>query len=453
VVNKSANWFKQAGQAGNPLRRQRLRVGVTGLSGAGKTTFITSLINQLENHQKGLLAQRAPFDRLESVRWRRDEVKQPFPYLDSLASLSADPAFWPDSTADLSRVLLDLRFKPQGLLGKLQGAKEVSIEILDYPGEWLLDLPLLNLSYGQWCEQMAEWLERPPRAELAVELRAHLQTIEPEAAADEQVLGELAEQWTAFLQRCRTEAGLSRNQPARFLQPGTGVAAQMLHFIPLPRANQHTSADAKSWWGVCEARFNYYRDFIVRGFYDEHFRHLDQQVLLVDMLSPMDAGQAALADLKDAMEAVLQSFHYGQNGLLARLLRFRPRIRRLALCATKVDKVGPLQQRAVQQCLEDLMVDRLADVRHGGVVVKGIPLSAIRATRQEGDALVAGLQGKPGWVRYQPGDIPAHLPQSLQVNSPQLLALRPPSGLHRNEPFPHYRMDDLVAWIIKGARL
>ncbi|MEH6566061.1 MAG: YcjX family protein [Halopseudomonas sp.] len=453
MANKSANWFKQVGQTSNPLRQRRLRIGVTGLSGAGKTTFITGLINQLENHRKGLLAQRAPFDRLESVRWRRDDVKRPFPYLQSLAALSATPAAWPDSTADLSRVLLDLRFKPQGLLGRLQKGKELSIEILDYPGEWLLDLPLLNLSYGQWCEQMAQWLGQPPRAELAGVLARRLGEIDPVAPADPILLAELAAEWTDFLQRCRSEAGLSRNQPARFLQPGSDVAAQMLHFVPLLQANQHTAGAADSWWALCESRFNYYRDFIVRGFYDEHFRHLDQQVLLVDMLAPMDAGQAALQDLKHAMEAVLESFHYGQNGFLARLLRFRPRIRRLALCATKVDKVGPRQQRAVQQCLEDLMVDRLADVRHGGVEIKGIPLSAIRATRQEGEALVAGLEGKTGWVRYQPGDIPEHLPQSLQVSSPELLPLRPPPGLHRNEPFPHYRMDDLVAWLLQGERL
>ena len=187
--------------------------------------------------------------------------------------------------------------------------------------------------------------------------------------------------------------------------------------------------------------------------WDEHFRHLDQQVLLVDMLGPMDAGEAALADLRDAMEAVLSSFDYGRSGLLARLLRFRPRIRRLAFCATKVDKVSPEQQRSVQQCLEDLMLDRLADVRHGGVEVLGLPLSAIRATRQEGENLVAGLEGQEGWVRYRPGSIPAHLPQSLQLNSPELLPLRPPPGLHRSEPFPHYRMDDLVAWLIEGAQL
>ena len=95
MQNKSANWFKQVAQRAETLGQQRLRVGVTGLSGAGKTTFITSLINQLENHGKGLLARRAPFDRLESVRWQRENVEQPFPYLDALAALSSAPARWP----------------------------------------------------------------------------------------------------------------------------------------------------------------------------------------------------------------------------------------------------------------------------------------------------------------------------------------------------------------------
>ena len=145
MQNKSANWFKQVAQRAETLGQQRLRVGVTGLSGAGKTTFITSLINQLENHGKGLLARRAPFDRLESVRWQRENVEQPFPYLDALAALSSAPARWPDSTSDLSRVVIDLRFRPQGLLRRVQPVRQVRIDILDYPGEWLLDLPLYHV--------------------------------------------------------------------------------------------------------------------------------------------------------------------------------------------------------------------------------------------------------------------------------------------------------------------
>lgn len=448
VGAKKPHWLRLATEQASRLTGQHLRVGVTGLSAAGKTTFITSLINQLENHQRGLLARRAPFDRLESVRWQRDAVQQPFAYLDALASLAADPARWPESTRDLSRVVIDLRFRPQGLLGTVQGSRSMRLEILDYPGEWLLDLPLLRIDYGQWCEQMRDWLEAEPRRSLAGPLRDRLMAIDPSAAHDPQVLKELTAEWTGFLRRCRSEAGLSRNQPGRFLLPGSGVAAEMLEFVPLLSANRHGVGEAGSWWTQCEGRFRYYRDYLVKGFFDEHFSRLDRQVLLVDMLAPMDAGQPALSDLKAALEAVMESFRYGPSSFFERL--FKPRISRLAVCATKVDQVVPAQQRAVQQCLEDLITDSLSEVRHGGVSVKGYPLAAVRATRQEGEALVAGLVGQSGWVRYQPGNIPDHLPLDLTLDGPELLRLRPPPGLHRNEPFPHYRMDDLLGWVLEG---
>ncbi len=388
---KPPQWLEQVRQQATSLGNPQVKVGVTGLSRAGKTTFITSLINQLENHQRGLLARRAPFDRLEAVRWQRDGVEQPFAYLQALEALAGDPARWPESTRDLSRVVIDLRFRQTGLLQRVQRNRSLRIEILDYPGEWLLDLPLLGMDYGQWCEQMRDWLDAEPRRSLAGPLREALAAIDPLAPEEEQRLAELAAAWTEFLQRSRSEAGLSRNQPGRFLLPGSGIAAEMLLFVPLLSGNRHTQGPEGSWWAVCEARFRYYRDYVVKGFYDEHFSRLDRQILLVDMLGPMDAGQAALTDLKAALEAVLQSFRYGRDSLLGRL--FRPRISQLAVCATKVDQVAPQQQRAVQQCLEDLLTDSLADVRHGGVRVRGFPLSAVRATRQEGDALVAGLEG------------------------------------------------------------
>lgn len=445
---KKPHWLRQATEQASRLTGQHLRVGVTGLSAAGKTTFITSLINQLENHQRGLLARRAPFDRLESVRWQRDAVQQPFAYLDALSALAADPARWPESTRDLSRVVVDLRFRPQGLLGKVQGARSLRLEILDYPGEWLLDLPLLRIDYGQWCEQMRDWLAVEPRRSLAGELRNQLAGIDPTREHDPALLKQLTAQWTDFLRRCRSEAGLSRNQPGRFLLPGSGVAPQMLEFVPLLSANSHVRGEPGSWWAQCESRFRYYRDYLVKGFFDEHFSRLDRQVLLVDMLAPMDAGQPALSDLKAALEAVMESFRYGPSSFFERL--FKPRINRLAVCATKVDQVVPGQQRAVQQCLEDLITDSLSEVRHGGVSVRGYPLAAVRATRQEGEALVAGLVGQSGWVRYQPGSIPDHLPLDLALDGPELLRLRPPPGLHRNEPFPHYRMDDLLGWMLEG---
>lgn len=446
----NVNWIKKAQNQVARLGSQTVRVGVTGLSGAGKTTFITSLINQLENHQRSLLARRPPFDRLVSVRWQRDGVVKPFPYLQALGALSSNPAQWPSSTTDLARVVIDLQFRPEGLLRTLQRTRQVRIELLDYPGEWLLDLPLLGLGYGQWCEQMATLLESEPRRSLADGLRTRLNDIDPAAPCDPAALSQLTADWTSFMLRCRTEAGLARNQPGRFMLPGSGIAADMLLFVPLLAANQYTEGPAGSWWAHCEERFNYYRDFVVKGFYDEHFSQLDRQILLVDMLAPMQAGQAALQDLKLALEEVMGSFRYGRNSLLQRL--FSPRVSRLAICATKVDQVAPAQQRSLQQCLEDLVTDSVSEVRHGGVQVQGFPLAAIRAADQQGETMVGGLVGQTAYVRYQPVTIPQHLPLDLKLDGPSLLHLRPPAGLHRNEPFPHFRMDDLVGWILEGRQ-
>ena len=430
VAVKKVKWLELAQQQAARLGGQTVRVGVTGLSGAGKTTFITSLINQLENHQRGLLSRRRPFDRLLSVRWQREQVEQPFAYLQALGALSAQPPQWPVSTSDLSRVIIDLQFRPQGLLKNFQGQRHVRLELLDYPGEWLLDLPLLGMTFGQ--------------------LRERLLAIDPAAPCDSALLEQLTEEWTTFLLRCRSEAGLSRNQPGRFMLPGSGIAPQMLMFVPLLGANQYSQGAAGSWWEQCRERFDYYRDFVVKGFYEQHFSRLDRQILLVDMLTPMQAGQAALRDLQLALEGVLGSFRYGQNSLFQRL--FKPRIARMAVCATKVDQVAPAQQRAVQQCLEDLVTDSLSEVRHGGVQVQGFPLAAVRAAEQDGDTMIGGLVGQTAFIRYQPASIPEHLPLDLQLKGPALLHLRPPTGLHRNEPFPHYRMDDLVSWIVEGAQ-
>ena len=448
VAVGNVNWIKKTQDRIARLAGQTIRVGVTGLSGAGKTTFITSLINQLENHQRGLLARRSPFDRLVSVRWQRDGVANPFPYIEALGALSATPAHWPSSTVDLARVVIDLQFRPDGLLKSLQGSRSVRIELLDYPGEWLLDLPLLGMGYGQWCEQMASLLEIEPRRSLAGDLRDRLGRIDPGEPCDPALLGQLTADWTAFMRACRTEAGLSRNQPGRFLLPGSGIAPDMLAFVPLLSANRFSAGGQGSWWAKCEERFNYYRDFVVKGFYDEHFSQLDRQILLVDMLEPMQAGQAALRDLKLALEEVMGSFRYGRNSVLQRL--FSPRIGRMAICATKVDQVAPTQQRSVQQCLEDLVTDSLSDVRHGGVEVQGFPLAAVRAADQQGETMVGGLVGETAYVRYQPVTVPSHLPLDLEFAGPRLLHLRPPGGLHRNEPFPHFRMDELAGWILEG---
>ena len=57
---------------------------------------------------------------------------------------------WPDSTRAVSELRLSLRVRPSGLLGAVSGPRTIHLDIVDYPGEWLLDLALLDLDYAAW---------------------------------------------------------------------------------------------------------------------------------------------------------------------------------------------------------------------------------------------------------------------------------------------------------------
>ena len=118
---------------------KRIRLGVTGLSKSGKTTFITSLIYQL---------QRDPTLQVSIVPDFPRDAKA-FPYGDNITRLLSKNPQWPESTKEESEICLKIMF----------GKKEIFLEIVDYPGEWLLDLPMLEKSYAQWSENLQEYLK------------------------------------------------------------------------------------------------------------------------------------------------------------------------------------------------------------------------------------------------------------------------------------------------------
>ena len=45
--------------------------------------------------------------------------------------------------------------------------RRLTLDLVDYPGEWLLDLPLLSKSYEQWSAESLALSRREPRARLA----------------------------------------------------------------------------------------------------------------------------------------------------------------------------------------------------------------------------------------------------------------------------------------------
>ena len=76
-----------------------------------------------------------------------DDTVPRFEYEAHMAALTGQTPSWPESTRAISELRISLKVRPNGLLAGLQGPRTIHLDIVDYPGEWLLDLGLLDLSY------------------------------------------------------------------------------------------------------------------------------------------------------------------------------------------------------------------------------------------------------------------------------------------------------------------
>ena len=143
-----------------------LRLGVTGLSRAGKTVFITGLIANLLNRGRmpQLVAAREGRIELVHLQPQPDVTLPRFDYEGHMAALTGDMPRWPDSTRAISELRLSFRTRPSGWFSGMRGPQTLHLDIVDYPGEWLLDLSLMEKSYAVWAEETLARIERRKEA-------------------------------------------------------------------------------------------------------------------------------------------------------------------------------------------------------------------------------------------------------------------------------------------------
>ncbi|HBR36034.1 MAG TPA: hypothetical protein DD939_01880, partial [Sulfitobacter pontiacus] len=235
---------------------------------------------------------------------------------------------WPDSTRAISELRLSLRVRPNGLLAGFQGPRTVHLDIVDYPGEWLLDLALMDVDYATWSAQV---LARIANREEAAGYRALVEGIDPEAALDEPVAQALAASFAEYLQTARAN-GYSDCTPGRFLLPGDLAGSPVLTFAPLPGGEGPRGSLLREM----ARRFEAYKRRVVKPFFRDHFARIDRQVVLVDALGAINQGPRAVEDLRAAMSDILGSFKPGRNGFLTQLLRGK-RVEKILFAATKAD--------------------------------------------------------------------------------------------------------------------
>ena len=163
-----------------------LRFGVTGLSRAGKTVFITALVHNL------LKGGRLPlFEAHACGRIARAELQpQPcmdvprFQYEDHIRTLVEERA-WPQSTRAISELRLTIHYESASAWSRKFGAGTLNLDIVDYPGEWLLDLPLLGMNFAEWSRQAISLASLGNREKLSQNYLKELDGVDPQAEAAE----------------------------------------------------------------------------------------------------------------------------------------------------------------------------------------------------------------------------------------------------------------------------
>ncbi len=442
-----------------------LRLGVTGLSRAGKTVFITALVaNLLQRGRMPQLKAHAE-GRIEAVYLQpQPDVTLPrFDYEGHLAALTGDSPRWPASTRAISELRLSFRIRPSGLFAGWRSPRTLHLDIVDYPGEWLLDLGLLDQSYDAWSEAtLTRLAKRPEASDFVARARAE----DGALRLDEDRIRALSDAFTAYLAAAR-DLGRVDVTPGRFLLPGDLAGSPVLTFAPLPKPAMTPRA---SLWREMERRFEAYKSRVVRPFFRDHFSKIDRQIVLMDVLGAVHQGPRAVEDLRRTMAEVLGSFRPGRNTWLTGLFGGK-RVERILFAATKADHLHHEQHPALTAITTALLAEARSRADFSGARTEALSLASFRATVEEtvtrdGEVLPAVkgtllATGKPA-VMF-PGRLPSDPARllsparegaegwldadyDLMSFAPARLTARPGEGP------PHIRLDRAIDFLI-GDRL
>ncbi|WP_240794026.1 YcjX family protein [Pseudorhodobacter turbinis] len=436
-----------------------IRLGVTGLSRAGKTVFITSLVANLLD--RGRMPQFGAAPRVEAafLQPQPDDTLPRFEYETHLGAITGAAPHWPASTRAISELRLSLRVRPSGFLGGLRGPRTIHLDIIDYPGEWLLDLSLMGKTYTEWSEATLERIAHRTQAEAFM---AQARAEDASLKLDEPRAQTLAASFTAYLQEARA-AGWSDCTPGRFLLPGDLAGSPVLTFAPLPKPLE---APRGSLWREMDRRFEAYKSRVVKPFFRDHFARIDRQVVLMDVLGAIHAGPMALEDMRRTMAEILGAFRPGNNGFLTSLLLGK-RVDKILFAATKADHLHHSQHPRLTAITEALLREARDRAAFAGAETRAMSLASLRATIEEtrehngatldlvrGTLLDTGKQAAmyAGQLPEDPNHLlsPARKGEAAWLNAdysimsfaPARLTLRPGDGP------PHIRLDRAADFLL-----
>lgn len=443
-----------------------LRLAVTGLSRSGKTAFITSFVDQLlhinqqDNSHLSLFLPARNGQILSVKRVEQHDLTIPrFEYDKNRQGFEAEPPVWSPSTTGISEIRLAIRYQRRNsLLRHLKETATLYLDIFDYPGEWLLDLPLLSQSFKAWS-QAQQVVHKGKRAELAEHWQTQVKQLDLTAKVDENQLAKLSEDYTAYLLECKTE-GMQYIQPGRFVLPNHDRGAPVYQFFPLLDLaesdwEQLEKSPSHSIFHTLKKRYQHYQQKIVKPFYEDYFSQFDRQVILADCLTPLNHSQQAFIEMKIGLQQLFKHFHYGNRSLFRRL--FSSNIDKLLFVATKADHITSDQLPNLESLMKQLVQEGGRHAEFEGIQTDYKAIASVRATdsviaTQNGQSFKA-IQGirssDKKRVTLYPGSVPSRLPDASywQYNRFDFDQFEP-KRIDFDQPIPHLRMDAVLQFLL-----
>ena len=433
---------------------ERRRVAITGLRRSGKTVFVTSfahaLLNAASAPKKAL-----PFFPFVGNVQRVDVEDIPgiprFPYQEHLNNLLGSPPQWPKPTTEWAGLRIRIRHNPTGFIEKrITSSAILDVDLIDYPGEWLLDLPMLSQTYEEWSAQTEELAKASPRATLSKTWLEEAAKVDLDGPEDAESLARVGRLYVEYLDLCRCEKKLHYLQPGRFLLRKNKTFEVAEPFFPVGKlriAKSESNAAA-----LVRRYLNYQKS--VRIFYSEVFGSLRRQIILVDLLTALQQGHESFADLALAVRTITDAFEELTHPLV-KLLPFG-RADRLALIATKADHVSADQLLNLVALLKGMIGNPFDPAK--SPTPEFLPVASVRATTEsmrklKGTILpfLHGVIEDDTEARYvHAGVIPGLVPTAAAWGQFEfkIRNFEPPLSLSNDQPFPHINLDKVLQSIL-----
>jgi predicted YcjX-like family ATPase len=434
-------------------KHEQVKIAITGLSRSGKTVFITSLVNQLLS---GKRIQRVMRERDKEFICRivpnESGETAVFDYRTILDGGKSETPKWPQSTSNLSKITIQIEVKSKS---SFFPNKFIDLQLIDYPGEWLFDLEMANMSFLQWSEVLIPHIKTSSKKDYAREWLEELSKHDIYGFSDGSADQEIVDKYKSYLKKLQ-DLGYSVIQPGRNFYSGTVKDQSILIFTPLPKP-KYIQPHEDSIYSRFEKRYDRYLSEIVLPVAEEYFSQFDRQIVLVDLLKTLQNGYYPFIDMSDAIKKIVAIYKYGNQSFLKSLMERK--IDRVLFGATKADYIPTTQHGNFQKLLDSLVEEAKKELSIAGIDAQSVIFSSIRSTedaeKRVGDRSMSCVKGKLAGSQTESieyvGDIPEDFPSKNEwreemFNFPKFSPVQFPD--RDIDAVPHINMDLIIDYLI-----